>query len=482
MIMKRILLLLLALTLVGIPAWAEEIATLPDEPAYTEIRSAEDLLAIADAPEGNYVLMEDLDLTGAEWPCPSFSGKFDGNGHSLLNLTIASPGQSQATVLDGNQKEYTASFAGLFGSMTNAQVRDLNLVNLNLLVQSDVPCMAGGIAGYSMDSAIINCTVTGHLELRAHEGMFGVAGMIGYGVASVKNCQVDVTLICVDTDAQTGDEQFLGGVFGTGFVGVQDSQVNLDAYISEHGFVHSGGIGGMLLQYPIGMGREAYFRNNTVSGKIRFFEDSPIRRAYCKPLIGELMKAMNYNYGLTDNITDSFESEEIKEFDQELRPETCETPEYEETVVPASCDTFGYTQYTCKGCGYAYRDHYTLHSHTVTQWTVKEPATTTQTGISKGVCDKCGAKVKREDPVLPEQAEPETTTPEETKATEPVLIPVQEAKEEETPKALWVILAVLAVLGILVLVYILTEPQGKHLKKKPKKSIRGLLKKKKEGN
>ena len=109
--MKRMITGLLALCLLVLPVWAEET-----QQAYIQISSPEELLAMADHPEGNYVLMKDLDMTSVDWPCPDFSGKFDGNGHSILNLTIKAPGKSQGQVQDGNQKEYTAVFAGFFGS------------------------------------------------------------------------------------------------------------------------------------------------------------------------------------------------------------------------------------------------------------------------------------------------------------------------------------------------------------------------------
>ena len=285
------------------------------------------------------------------------------------------------------------------------------------------------------------------------------------------------TLICVDTDAETSDEQFLGGIFGTGFFSVKDTEVWLQAYISEHGFVHSGGIGGMLMQYPIGMGREGLIQNNWVGGKITFFEDNKVRRAYCKAVIGELVKNMNYNHRISGNTTDDFQSEEVKTYERELRPETCENPEYTEKVVPSDCKTFGYTEYTCTSCGYTYRDHYTLHSHTVTNWQVLCPATTTEEGTSEGFCDSCGIRQTRVDPTLPEPTEPETTAPPET--TQPpqqeTTIPAttQPPTEPEAPKtekagfpvwARWLC----GILGTAVLgavIFVATEPKGKHLRK-----------------
>lgn len=484
--LRRICAFMMAFGLLILPVFGESpeeetTAETEAEEVYTEIYTLGDLLGLTRDPTGHFRLMEDLDMTDFSWPCPSFSGVFDGNGHSLLNLTITEVGPDRAEVLDGNQKPYEAAFAGFFGKLDRAEIRDLHLVNVKLLVQTDEPCMAGGIAGYSMDSTITGCSVTGRLELRAHEGMFGLAGILGYGVAAIDHCQADTTLICVDTDPETSDEQFLGGVFGTGFVSVENTEVWLKAYISEHGFVHSGGIGGMLLQYPIGMGRFASLQDNWVCGNINFFEDSPSRRAYCKAIIGEVVRNMNYNYKIAGNTYDDFESEEVKSYDQELRPEVCENPEYAETVVPGDCTQFGYTQYFCKSCGYIYRDRYTLHTHTVTSWTVVTPATTTQEGESEGFCDSCGARQTRVDPILPEPTElettaPPTTRPPETTRPEPTqpettLPPVTEDTQVQPERkgfpvwAMW-LCGILGAAALGAVIFVITEPKGQHLRKR----------------
>ena len=441
----------------------------------TPIYTPQDLLAVAENPEGEYILMEDLDMTGIEWIGPDFSGKLNGNGHSILNLTITGTGESTAVVMDGNQKPYDAVFAGLFGKLENAEIRDLKLYNVRSVITSDMPCFLAGIAGYSMDSSVINCSVSGQLELRAHDRMFGIAGVLGYGVGSVENCQIDMELICVDTDSATRDEQFLGGVFGMGFMTVADSEIHLDAYISEHGYVHSGGIAGMLMQYPVGMGRASRIVRNNVDARITFFEDNTDRRAYCEPTVGELL--LNFNYGIMDNQR-HLEKHEVKEYDRELRPETCENPVYTETVVASLCDTYGYTEYVCNGCGYTYQDHYTLFSHNVENWTVITAATTESPGESLGICVRCGAEVTREDPVLP--PEPETipevqvetngelvgAAPVTDEAPAKPLTPAQTRKA--SPELLWILagFAVLAVAAGLLAFSLWHTPKGKHVKKR----------------
>lgn len=383
------------------PVWAEDL---------TEIRTPEELLAIADNPSGNYVLLEDLDMTGVVWVPFDFYGTLEGNGHGILNLSFSQTGQSTAISYDGNLKEYDTRFAGMFCKLENARIQNLELINVRGLVTSDEPCFVGSVAGYSRDSLISGCRITGCLELRAHDRMFGVGGVVGYGTGDVTNCAVDMTLICTDTDAETKDEQFLGGIFATGFMGVEACQIQIDGYDSDHGYVHNGGITGMLMQYPIGLERFANLVGNTIDGKITFFEDNGDRRAYCSATVGELIQA--YRYRIEGNV-ENFLRDERREYDRELRPEMCGQPDYGQTVVLADCTNWGYTQFACSSCGYVYRDCYTPHFHRVTAWQITEAPTADSTGISVGSCDFCGIRQQREEPMLPPQTESPSSEAEE---------------------------------------------------------------------
>lgn len=403
-VMKKksaILLSLLLLLAVTVPMAAAEETII-------EIHSAEDLAAIADHPTGSYVLMQDLDMSGILWKSIDFSGSFDGNGHSILNLTLAEPGEKTPESCDGNKIMYESRYVGLFGTLTDAQVKNLHLINVRGCIETDESCFVGGIAGYMESSVIADCTVTGCMELRAHDRMFGIGGVVGYGGGSVESCSIDVTLICVDTDAETKDEQFLGGVYSTGFIDVVDCDITLDGYISDHGYVHSGGITGMYMEYPLGTGTIGRVCDNSITGKITFFEDNLDRRAYCKVLFGEVL--IN-NCRLEGNISD-FKRDETFDYSRELRPNMCEDAQYEEIITPPGCDSFGYTTCICNGCGYSYTDRYTLPTHTVSEWTLKNAPTTEKEGLSVGVCDLCGAEQTRTGPTLP--TEPETTQPQTT--------------------------------------------------------------------
>ena len=73
---------------------------------------------MAENPEKDYVLQNDLDLKGATWtPIPSFSGTFYGKSHTISNL-----------VIQGNNQ-----FWGFFGQTTaDSIVNSLNLRNVSL--------------------------------------------------------------------------------------------------------------------------------------------------------------------------------------------------------------------------------------------------------------------------------------------------------------------------------------------------------------
>ena len=318
------------------------------------------------------------------------------------------------------------------------------LLNVRGLLEIDTPCFIGGLAGYAENATITDCTIVGTLELRAFDRMFGVGGVVGYGSGKVQSCTVDVTLITTDTDATTKDEQFLGGVYATGFMDVRDCHVTIDGYTSEHGYVHNGGIVGMYMEYPLGTGKRGYITGNTVSGKITFFEDNKDRRAYCKAFVGEAL----VNYYILDDNTQTFTKDARKDYSVELRPEMCQNPVYTESVVTGSCDTYGYTRYTCENCGYSYRDCYTMFAHMVSVWTEQVAATLETEGLELGYCDGCGIEQTRTIPML----EPEPTTDAaETIPQGTVIHPNSPKKQNHLPLILAISVVVICSVALVVL-------------------------------
>lgn len=370
---------------------------------WIEISDMAGLLGMEADPEGAYVLTADIDATGVEWYPFSFHGKLNGNGHSILNLTILDAGEAIRETFDGNMKVYDTYFSGFFDELDGAWVSDLHLVNERISVETDQPCFIGGIAGYMENSVIENCSVQGILELRAHDRMFGVGGMIGYGCGTIQGTAANVTLVCIDTDAATKDEQFMGGVCAAGYPDIHDCTVQISGFDSDHGYVHDGGLVGMYMFYPKGTKYKGSITDNMVTGKITFFEDNKNRRAYCTGFIGEIM---NWDFENGRNKND-FVRDEVFQYDVDLVPHACDAPVMREEVTPAGCE-FGYSTYVCETCGYAETDQYTLKNHAY-EWAVLREPSEEEEGLRQGICKDCGASTEEILPkVIPVRADNET--------------------------------------------------------------------------
>ena len=285
--------------------------------SYTKISGYEELAAISSKPDGRYVLSCDIDMAGKEWTPFTFNGTLDGNGHEIKNLHLNKAGSAVRDTYDGNLKSYSTSLVGLFDVIEGATVRDLTLSSVSADVTSDKPCFVGTIAGYMGNSKIINCKVNGEVYLRAHDRMFGVGGVIGFGQGRFENTCADVTLVCIDTDRATKDEQFMGGLIGAGYPDIVNCTVNIDGYGSEHGYAHNGGMVGLYMFYPEGTEYSGTMTGNRIYGKITFFEENPDdRRAYCSAMIGETLSKV----AVFENNGAVFSSVEVYNYDADLLP------------------------------------------------------------------------------------------------------------------------------------------------------------------
>lgn len=174
-----------------------------------EIATAEDLAAINKDLSASYVLTADIDLAGVEWTpigtfAPSgegeeeqeipsadyaFTGSFDGQGHTISNLTI-------------NQPEGWA--LGLFGCVANADVGNFTLKNAAV----DGTVMVADAVGYAYcatvhDITLEGGTVTAHASEMSGEGMYG--GIVGAGMgALISNCTAQADIVLPDNTANAG--------------------------------------------------------------------------------------------------------------------------------------------------------------------------------------------------------------------------------------------------------------------------------------
>lgn len=128
--------------------------TPPNSGGTYEISSVEELKYLAQIPNGNFVLKEDLDMSGISWtPISGFSGTFDGGNKIIHNLTLS----------ESVQSESSAYAMGLFAELTDsAVVKDLHLRNVVVNV-ADNAQFVGMLAGIS-SGTVTGCTVSGEIN------------------------------------------------------------------------------------------------------------------------------------------------------------------------------------------------------------------------------------------------------------------------------------------------------------------------------
>lgn len=183
---KRVMALLLAVLLaagIAVPAAAADNQVI-------HIVTAEDLRTFARNCQldsysvGLSVLLdEDIDMGGeAIQPIPSFSGAFNGNGHSITNFTLATDGSHQ----------------GFFRYIEEG-ARVINLKLSGTITPDGTRENVGGLAGTNRGT-ITGCAFDGTVS-----GLTNVGGIAGENYGTVKNCTV--------TGKVTG-KRYTGGVVG----------------------------------------------------------------------------------------------------------------------------------------------------------------------------------------------------------------------------------------------------------------------------
>ena len=153
------------------------------------ISSAADMQYLHQYPNGYFKLSKDIDMseysTGDGWkPVSEFSGKFDGRGYVIKNLTISRTSER---------------YCGLFGQVkSGATINNLKLENVNVSGGEFTGAIAGTCSGN-----ISNCTVTGKVS-----GAFSCAGGV-FGLFENGLAQSIISSVSVN-----GNEN-VGGFVGT---------------------------------------------------------------------------------------------------------------------------------------------------------------------------------------------------------------------------------------------------------------------------
>lgn len=129
-----------------------------------------------------FILISDIDLknvslkpVGDPFPNAAFFGTLDGNGHTISNANMNTPGKDNV---------------GLFGNLgLNGQIRNLNLTSITINAHNNV----GALVGYNWGGDIINCHSSGNVSGNTSAG--GLVGENSEGtiVQSDSSCTVNCT-------------------------------------------------------------------------------------------------------------------------------------------------------------------------------------------------------------------------------------------------------------------------------------------------
>lgn len=163
------------------------------------ISTPEELDAVRNDLDGNYMLANDIDMSGFYTFEPignetdgAFTGTFDGNGYSIKNLVL-------------NYETY--KFVGLFGYL-DGSVSNVHLDNADVVGGRYV----GGIAGYADGrGSVTGCSVSGQVDVKLTYFSSYLGGIVGRSEGDISDC-VNEAVINVEDSAPM--MSYIAGIVG----------------------------------------------------------------------------------------------------------------------------------------------------------------------------------------------------------------------------------------------------------------------------
>ena len=194
--------------------------TIEGNGSYT-VTSADGLMHVADLVNGgktdiNITLDTDIDLTGKDWTpigtnfYNSYTGTFDGGGHTIMGLTVTTNDQ----------------YVGLFGRLGKAgTVKNVVMDGIQITCNHRLG-YAGGVAGFSWGGTIENCSVSGSVS-----GTICAGGVVGIQwEASITGCSSSATvkgMVQVGGVAgETNSGATMAACYATGNVTIEIDPIN----------------------------------------------------------------------------------------------------------------------------------------------------------------------------------------------------------------------------------------------------------------
>ena len=200
---------------------AEDLGYIYDSNTKTyTVYNADGLLAWNEASQKdrsiNCTLTADIDLTGKDWSpigtnfYNSYTGTFDGGGHTIMGLTVTTNDQ----------------YVGLFGRLGKAgTVKNVVMDGIQITCNHRLG-YAGGVAGFSWGGTIENCSVSGSVS-----GTICAGGVVGIQwEASITGCSSSATvkgMVQVGGVAgETNSGATMAACYATGNVTIEIDPIN----------------------------------------------------------------------------------------------------------------------------------------------------------------------------------------------------------------------------------------------------------------
>ena len=185
------------------------------------VYNADGLMNVAELVNGgktdiNITLDKNIDLTGKDWSpigtnfYNSYTGTFDGGGHTIMGLTVMTNDQ----------------YVGLFGRLGKAgTVKNVVMDGIQITCNHRLG-YAGGVAGFSWGGTIENCSVSGSVS-----GTICAGGVVGIQwEASITGCSSSATvkgMVQVGGVAgETNSGATMAACYATGNVTIEIDPIN----------------------------------------------------------------------------------------------------------------------------------------------------------------------------------------------------------------------------------------------------------------
>lgn len=249
----------------------------------------------------HYILMNDIDLGNCQWipigkgpseqwdyytasGTSAFKGGFDGNGKTIHGLNMTGRIQN--------------CYAGLFGSVYSAKIKDLTIKNA--VLEARCPGSAnfhGILAGGAHNSTMSNCVIDGG-QIKGCDSMSEVGGLIG--LVSASDDSSGTISGCASSAKISGTAWIAGGLIGV----LNSSTVTGCMSAGEQVAVDGGSVGGVVgrvqkgsVQYcQSGTGKvEGDYSTGGFAGTI---EGGTIKDSYCTGAVTSTSSAGGFVGGL----------------------------------------------------------------------------------------------------------------------------------------------------------------------------------------